>query len=48
MRDGKLPFRIVGKARVIEVSDLNEYLESIPKQNGKLAVRGVHLAKAAV
>jgi excisionase family DNA binding protein len=47
MRSGTLPFRVVGKARVIEISDLNTYLESIPKQNGKLAPRGIHMAKVA-
>ena len=48
LRDGVIPFRVVGKARVIEIADLNAYLESIPKQNGKLTARGIHLAKAVV
>jgi excisionase family DNA binding protein len=48
LRDGILPFRVVGKARVVEVSDLNAYLESIPKQSGALPGRGRFLATKAM
>lgn len=47
MRDGALPFRFVGGARVIAIEDLDKYFESIPKQNGKLPGRGRFLQKAA-
>ena len=47
MRDGVLPFRIVGGARVIAIEDLDKYFESIPKQTGRLRARGRFLEKAA-
>lgn len=47
MRDGVLPFRIVGGARVIAIEDLDKYFESIPKRNGKLPGRGRFLESAA-
>ena len=47
MRDGALPFRIVGGARVIAIEDLDSYFASIPKQNGKLPGRGRFLESAA-
>jgi hypothetical protein len=40
MRSGKLPFRIVGGARVIAVEDLDNYFDSLTSQAGKLAGRG--------
>jgi hypothetical protein len=36
MRDGILPFRVLGQVRVIAVEDLDQYLDSLPKQTGKL------------
>lgn len=47
MRDGALPFRIVGGARVIAIEDLDKYFEAIPKQTGRLRGRGRFLEKAA-
>lgn len=47
MRDGALPFRIVGGARVIAIEDLDAHFESIPKQNGKLPGRGRFLERTA-
>jgi excisionase family DNA binding protein len=47
MRSGELPFRIVGGARVIAVEDLDKYFDSLTPQAGKLAGRGVHIAKVA-
>lgn len=35
MRDGVLPFRMLGDARVIAVEDLNAYFDSLPKETGK-------------
>jgi hypothetical protein len=46
MRDGLLPYKIVGGQRVIPVSALDKYFESLPERTGSLPVRGVHLAKA--
>ena len=46
MRNGDLPFRIIGGARVIAVEDLDKYLDSVTTQSGKLIGRGIHLAKA--
>jgi len=37
LRGGTLPFRVLGKARVIEKSALDAYIDSIPVQTGKLA-----------
>jgi len=36
MRDGVLPFRVLGQVRVIAIEDLDAYLNSLPKQFGKL------------
>jgi excisionase family DNA binding protein len=36
MRDGVLPFRVLGQVRVIAIEDLDAYLDSLPKQTGKL------------
>jgi hypothetical protein len=36
MRDGVLPFRVLGQVRVIAIEDLDAYLDSLPKQHGKL------------
>jgi hypothetical protein len=36
MRDGVLSFRVLGQVRVIAIEDLDAYLDSIPKQTGKL------------
>ena len=36
MRDGVLPFRVLGQVRVIAIEDLDAYLDSLPKQSGKL------------
>jgi hypothetical protein len=36
MRDGVLPFRVLGQVRVIAIEDLDQYLDSLPKQTGKL------------
>jgi hypothetical protein len=36
MRDGILPFRVLGQVRVIAIEDLDAYLDSLPKQTGKL------------
>lgn len=47
MRDGALPFRIVGGARVIAIEDLDGYFESIPKLSGRLPGRGRFLESAA-
>jgi excisionase family DNA binding protein len=35
MRDGSLPYRMVGGTRVIAVEDLKAHFDSIPKQSGK-------------
>lgn len=35
-REGKLPFRLLGQVRVVAVEDLDQYLDSLPKQTGKL------------
>jgi excisionase family DNA binding protein len=35
MRDGTLPYRMVGGTRVIAVEDLKAHFFSIPKQSGK-------------
>jgi excisionase family DNA binding protein len=43
LRAGDLPYRILGKARVIEIADLDAYMASIPKQTGRLPGRGVNL-----
>ena len=36
MRDGILPYRVLGNSRVVAVEDLDAYIDSIPKQTGKL------------
>jgi hypothetical protein len=36
MRDGVLPFRVLGQVRVIAIEDLDAYLDSLPRQTGKL------------
>ena len=43
MRDGILPFRILGGQRVIDVADLDQYFASVPKQTGRLNGRGKFL-----
>jgi hypothetical protein len=35
MRDGKLPYRMVGGTRVIAVEDLKAHFDSIPAESGK-------------
>ncbi len=35
MRDGLLPYRMVGGTRVIAVEDLKAHFDSIPKETGK-------------
>ena len=42
MRDGMLPFRMLGDARVIAVADLNQYFDSLPKETGKRPRVGIH------
>lgn len=42
MRDDVLPFRTLGDTRVIAVEDLNEHLDSLPKQTGKRPRVGIH------
>jgi excisionase family DNA binding protein len=40
LRDGTLPYKVVGGSRVILQADLDEYIETIPRQNGRLPGRG--------
>ena len=47
MREGALPFRIVGGARVIAIEDLDKYFDSLAAQAGTLPGRGIHVAKQA-
>jgi excisionase family DNA binding protein len=47
MRNGELPFVLIGGARVVTIEALNKYVDSLPVQSGKLAGRGIHIAKAA-
>jgi hypothetical protein len=35
-RDGELPYRLVGGVRVALVEELDAFLDSLPKQHGKL------------
>ena len=35
MRDGILPYRMIGGTRVIALEDLKTHFESIPKESGK-------------
>jgi len=35
MRDGLLPYRMVGGTRVIALEDLKAHFDSIPKETGK-------------
>ncbi len=35
-RDGTIPYRLVGGVRVALIEDLDAYLDSLPKQTGKL------------
>jgi hypothetical protein len=35
-RDGLLPYRLVGGVRVALIEDLDQYLDSLPRQTGKL------------
>jgi len=35
MRDGVLPYRMIGGTRVIAVEDLKNHFDSIPKETGK-------------
>jgi len=35
MRDGTLPYRMVGGTRVIALEDLKAHFDSIPKETGK-------------
>ena len=42
MREGKLPFRMLGDTRVLDIRDLDAYFESIPTQTGRLAGRGIY------
>ena len=43
MRNGILPFRILGGQRVVDVEDLDKYFESLPKQTGRVSGRGKFL-----
>jgi hypothetical protein len=47
MREGVLPFRVLGKVRVVEIADLDRYIDSLPKQTGKLPGRGKFAAPEA-
>jgi len=42
MRDGSLPYRMVGDARVIAAEDLEKWFLSLPVQRGRLPGRGIH------
>ena len=46
IRDGVLPFRVLGQVRVIAIEDLDKYFDSLATQEGKLVGRGIHIAKA--
>jgi len=46
-RDGVLPFKIVGGARVVPVEDLDAYFDSLPKRAGVLPGRGKNFKVAA-
>jgi hypothetical protein len=35
MRDGTLPYRMVGGTRVVALEDLKAHFDSIPKETGK-------------
>lgn len=48
MRSGELPFRLVGGARVVAISDLDKLFERTPVQSGRLAGGGKHLRLKAV
>ena len=50
MREGVLPFRVLGQVRVIAIEDLDQYLDSLPKQTGKLRepVAATEARRAAV
>ena len=43
MRDGSLKFKMIGGARVCTPEQIEEWLDNIPEQLGKLDARGVHL-----
>ena len=40
MRNGTLPFKVVGQSRVIMREELDRYIETVPPQTGKLSGRG--------